>query len=201
MTIKAPIDEISVEQASRRRNARLAALPFAVVLLLMSFRLVRDLLKDGSETLLLVAIIVPVVAVIYAVTVLVCNRKFRRLAALAGPGGWGATCLYQGPPVAWGAIHVDNAGVRLVGRSGVVANRDWRWETIRDVTLEQFPFMLRSLNGVVLHLADGSRAELLLPGGNFVGYPRARAEAGANEIRRRLDVFRAGYTFSADRSQ
>lgn len=140
-------------------------------------------------------------AVIYAVTILVCNRKFRRLAALAGPGGWGATCLYQGTPQAWGAILVDTAGVRLVGGSGVVANRDWGWETIRDVSLERFSFMLRSLNGVVLHLADVSRAELLLPSGNFVGYPLARAEAAANEIRRRLEAFGAGPRFFEARSQ
>jgi hypothetical protein len=197
MTREAPTNGILAGPAWRR----LAALTWLVGLLLLSFRQVRDLINGGSETLLSAVITVLVVAIIYAVTVLVRNRKFRRLAALAGPGGWVATCLYQGTPQAWGAIHVDNAGVRLVNRSGVVANRDWRWETIRDVSLEQFPFMLRSLKGVVLHLTDGSRAELLLPSSNFVGYPRARAEAGANEIRRRLDAFRAGYTFSAHRSQ
>jgi len=199
MTKEAPTNGIPAEAAARRRKARLAALPFAVGLLLLSFRQVRGLVNGGSESLLLLVIAVLVLAVIYGMTVLVCNRKFRRLVALAGPGGWGATCLYQGTPQAWGALHVDHAGVRLVSRSGVVANRDWRWETVRDVTLEQFPFMLRSLNGVVLHLTDGSRAELLLPSGNFVGYPRARTEAAANEIRQRLEAFRTGSTPSEAR--
>jgi hypothetical protein len=199
--MKEPIDGMPAEQASRRSNARMAALPFALLLLFPSFRLVRDLLNNGPETLLIVGGVVLGVAVIYAVTVLVCNRKFGRLTALAGPGGWGATCLYQGPPQAWGAILVDAAGVRLVGRSGVVANCDWRWETVRGVTLGKVPFNLRSLNGVVVHLADGSRAELLLPSGNFVGYPLARAEAAANQIRQRLEAFRAGSTFSEVRSQ
>jgi len=194
MTIKAPIDGIAAEHASRRRNARLTALPFAVVLLILLPRQVGSFLGDVSEGLLLVGGVVLGVAVIYAVIVLVCNRKFRRLAALAGPGGWGAPCLYAGNPQAWGAIHVDADGVRLIGGSGVVVNRDWMWETIRDVAIEQIPVVLRTPWGVVLHLADGSRAELLLPNGTLVAYPRARAEAAANEIRRRLDASRTGPT-------
>jgi hypothetical protein len=199
MTIKAPIDGIADEHASRRRNARLTTLPFVVFLLILLPRQVRVFLGDVSEGLLMVGGVVLGVAVIYAVTVLLCNRKFRRFSALVGPGGWGAPCLYAANPQAWGAIHVDSAGVRLVGGSGVVVNRDWMWEMIRDVAVEQIPVVLRTPSGVVLHLADGSRAELLLPNGTLVGYPRARAEAAANEIRQRLEVFRTGSTPSGTR--
>jgi hypothetical protein len=148
--------------------------------------------REGMRVGLLIGLVavVPAVALLFVVTIGLYNRKARSLVALAGPGGWGAACLDADNARSWRVLLVDGAGVRMVDRSGL-ARRDWTWESIRNVTVEKFPVALVTRTGVVLHLGDGSRAEMLLPSRTTLAIPPARAEAAANEIRRRLAAFRA----------
>lgn len=149
---------------------------------------------DLSGTLLGLAAGIAVTAFVLVTTVGLYNRKIRSLSTSVGKGGWAAPCVDQQAPRRWHALLVDAVGVRLVGRSGDV-RRNWRWQSIRDVTVERFPLALVSHAGVVLHLADGSTAELLLPSRTTLAYPPARAEAAASEIRKRLDASRGRSAF------
>ena len=166
----------------------MALMPLVVVMGLRFTVGVRD--GDRSKALLGLAAGLLITAFVCVVSISLYNRKLHRLTALAGSSSWGAPCVDPDNLRAWEALLVDAAGVRVVGRSGVV-RRDWKWESIRDVTVERFPVALVTHMGVVLHLADDSNAELLLPSRTTLAYPLARAEAAANEIRQRLDVFRA----------
>lgn len=168
--------------------------------LLMSLRLALDPLAR-SWTLIL-AVLAPTVllAVVICVVVFrVYNRKLGRLAVLAGPGGWGTPCVDPDDPQSWMALLVDDEGIRFVTRSGDVY-RHWGWGNIRDVTVERFPVALGTSVGVVLHLDDGSVADLLLPGRTHLRYSRPRAEAAAKDIRARLDAFRARSDARGDRA-
>jgi hypothetical protein len=192
MTRGTPKPGMPAGLGSRRMGAVLGMLtmiPFVVLMPLGVALHVRE--GDGSGTLLGLAAGVLAVVVTWVVASRVYNRKLGRLAALAGPGGWGVPCGDPENPQLWRAILVDDDGVRMVRSSGVVC-RDWRWENIRDVTVERFPVALVTHVGVVLHLKDGSIAELLLPSRSLLAYPLARAEAAAKDIRARLRAFRAG---------
>jgi hypothetical protein len=118
------------------------------------------------------------------------KKKAYSLIGLAGPEGWGAPCVDPDSPMPWQVLLLDATGVSMVGRSGVVRHH-WSWEFIEDVTVGRFPVALVTRIGVVLHFTDGSRADVLLPSWSTLAYPRARAEAAANEIRQRLTAFRA----------
>jgi hypothetical protein len=155
---------------------------------------------DGSGALLSLVVGIAVVALLAMVIVGLYNRRVRGLCALVDGGGWAAPCVDPRAQGRWQAVLVDAAGVRMVGR-GRGVRQDWRWQSIRAVTVERVPVSLVTRTGVVLHLADGSRAELLLPSRTTLAYPPSRAEQAAGEIRRRLAAFRARPTVPQDSRQ
>jgi hypothetical protein len=189
MTTESAMAGMVAERSSRRKAARLKMLAAVPLLGFMGYRLATDTTAVDASGWILGLGLAALIMVVSGVGVFTMfDRRLRSLAPLAGPGGWAALCSDPDDLEPWQVLLVDSAGVRTVGRSGV-AGRAWSFERIREVTVERFPVALMTRTGVVLYLADDSRAELLLASRKTGNYTVACAEAAANEIRRRLAAF------------
>jgi len=196
MTRKTTVRRTLAARSSRRTFARVATSILLPAILLIALWFVVGSgsveVREGLRIGVLVGSVVGplIVVVVCVVTIRSYNKNAHRLIALAGPDCWGAPCVDPENRTQWRVLLVDAAGVHLVDRVGV-ARRDWGWESVQETSVERFPVALRTLTGVVLHLADGSRAELLLPSRTTLAFPLDRAKAAANAIGQRLADFRS----------
>ena len=189
------MSELTPVRTLRRKRARLRVLVLLPILLIMGSRFFFGPPDgDGSSALLwslaVASGVFLLVVLLFVITMSVYHSHTRNLAALADPGSWTAPCVDPDDPQRWQWLVIEDAGVRLVGRSGV-SRRGWRWESIEDVTVERLPVGLMTRVGVVLHLADGVAVDMVLPTRACLAYPLARQEEAANEVRQRLAAFRA----------
>lgn len=184
MTMDTPSAVKAAVASRRRKSARWRlwlAIPLVVIL---GFR-IKDLADVSAEAWLWsLGLLVPITLISCLSVYLGNRRKMRRVTVLVGRGGWTGLCADPDYPRQWQAIIIDAAGVRTFDPCGDVS-RQWKWKGICGVTVERLPVELVRLWGVVLHLVDGSRAELLLPSplGPFTA---RRAKVVANVIRGHL---------------
>ncbi len=182
MTMETPAAVKAAEASRRRKTARWRlwlAIPLVVIL---GFR-TKDLV-GADAWLWSLGLLVPITLFSCLWVYLDYRRKMRRVAVLVRRGGWKGLCADPDYPRQWQALIIDAGGVRTVDGSGDVS-RQWKWKGIQGVTVERLPVEFLTLSGVVLHLVDGSRAELLLA--SALGtYTARRAEVAANEIRGHL---------------
>lgn len=184
MTMETPAGVKADEASRRRKSARWRLWVGIPLVVILGFRIKQLVGVDAEAWLWSLGLLVPITLISCLWVYLGYRRKMRRVAVLVGRGGWTGLCADPDYPRQWQAIIIDAAGVRTFDPSGDVA-RQWKWNGIRGVTVERLPVELISLSGVVLHLVDGSRAELLLPG-PMGPYTARRAKVAANEIRGHL---------------
>jgi hypothetical protein len=170
--------------ARRRSSITVGTLLLAASVVLGSVRLAIS--HDRASVAVGLVLGVVVTVVIVSVTAKIYRGTMGRVARLAAPGAWVATCIDAQDARAWRAVVIDDRSVRLVDRRNR-PSKEWLWARITGVSLGPVTVGLTQHTGVVLDLADGSRGEFLLPSRSLLTYPRELAEAAADEIRRRLN--------------
>lgn len=130
-----------------------------------------------------------------AVAVVVCGlvavffpglyaRQTHRIARFATSGAEVRSCVDPDDPGAWRAVSVDDKGVSILGRKGVVRG-PWLYAAMADVGPGLLPGGLTQRGGVVIRMSSGERVGFLLPSRSTLTYPAASVTACVADIQRR----------------